>query len=603
MSSIHSFLSRLLARFAACSRAMLLGCCCALGVLALPGNAAASILLDLRLEPDGSTDPPGDRLVLTLGRSAEKEDLRLRVRAFRMLDKERSEPIKARGETHRDPWGHFRANVRATLSPMEETRLGIVVPYATLDLPVGTHRIGYEVAGFLGDRTLFVQATPLTRVVVTTQARREMTIARTFERSTTRRRELTVFLSGAAAGKEGPPERKTVPVLEKARVHSVSSRRVEVEIPGGFRREEIPADIPAVVPETPGAKIDAAYLRQHPWLPSREVLGPNDRTVLFATNRRRSESPVGDRVAEPFGKELSDGLAYGVCVVNIPLLTHRRGALPVANYWKERDPVRHFLIESLSLLKREEFADRAAAQDVFLYVHGFNQSFSEAVLRSAQIAHDVGFPGRPAVFTWPSQSSVNEYGADRTMAGRSIDALAQVLDDLSTAAARKGSRVHLLAHSLGNHLLLNAVARLSRRDPPGGKKEPRFGHVILAAPDVGALEFNNLLPFLQAASRRVTYYYCGQDMALQISQEVNRYEPVGRFAFLDPRLDTINADAANTTFLGHSYFSSSRLVLRDIELLVRYGLTPPQRMPPLVSRQDLLGRPHWSFSEITQVRR
>src|SRR5262249_687546 len=180
-------------------------------------------------------------------------------------------------------------------------------------------------------------------------------------------------------------------------------------------------------------------------------------------------------------------------------------------------------VETIQIVSNQELFREATAQDVLLYIHGFNTDFEFAVLRAAQLKCDLEFPGTAMAMSWPSAGEVGKYQQDRQRVEQSAAALADVLQGLIGAAASqplngKESKLNLLAHSLGNDLLLRAVSELkmSGRLPDGRV----FGQVVLAAPDVGALEFNNLLPYVIEHSERVTYYYCTRDIALAMSRDV-----------------------------------------------------------------------------------
>ncbi len=112
---------------------------------------------------------------------------------------------------------------------------------------------------------------------------------------------------------------------------------------------------------------------------------------------------------------------------------------------------------------------------------------------------------------------------------------------------------------------------------------------------MGALEFNNLLPFVLEHSERVTYYYCTHDAALGISRNLNLYEPVGLMAFFEKGLDTINTDEVDTSFLFHGYYASARQVLSDVQLLLAQQSPPEKRVPPLGPSSMVLGHVLWSF--------
>jgi esterase/lipase superfamily enzyme len=43
-------------------------------------------------------------------------------------------------------------------------------------------------------------------------------------------------------------------------------------------------------------------------------------------------------------------------------------------------------------------------------VHGYNNSLEDAARRAAQVAHDIGFQGIPAFYSWPSEGRREVYG-------------------------------------------------------------------------------------------------------------------------------------------------------------------------------------------------
>jgi esterase/lipase superfamily enzyme len=322
---------------------------------------------------------------------------------------------------------------------------------------------------------------------------------------------------------------------------------------------------------------------------------------VFATNRVVIENAAADP-STSFSNEESGQLSYGSCQVNIPV-QHQRGKLELPSWWQKRNPAKHFLVESFEILTESDFHSAIRPGDLLLFVHGYRTSFEHAVLRAAQLRYDMEFPGPVAAFSWPSAASLTAYDEDRKKAARSAPRLAELLAGLVAARSQdddeaSSPKIHVLAHSMGNLILLDAVCRLYEDDhfQPG---RPVLGQVILAAPDVGAIQFNNMLPYLMESAERVTYYYCNHDAALAASRKINYYEPVGMFPYFDEGLDTINADGVGTTFISHGYYASSREVLEDIRLLLLRQWPPPQRMPPLVAAAEVFGHRCWSFTPIT----
>src|SRR5439155_17314335 len=127
-------------------------------------------------------------------------------------------------------------------------------------------------------------------------------------------------------------------------------------------------------------------------------------------------------------------------------------------------------------------------------------------------------------------------------------------------ASKRARKVHVIVHSMGNRLFLKAARQLEL-DQPAGASRKLFGHVALAAPDVDAATFAALLPSVIRQSETATLYYCQADRALQASRTVHLDKPVGLGPFFAEGLDTINADRANTSFLGHGYFSSANPIM------------------------------------------
>ena len=116
-----------------------------------------------------------------------------------------------------------------------------------------------------------------------------------------------------------------------------------------------------------------------------------------------------------FGNDAVQQVTYGSCLVNIPVEHHTRGEIEVPSYWwQSRDPQKYFLVEALDTLALDTFLQTLSADDVLLFVHGYNTSFEAAILRTAQLVHDLGFPGKGVTFSWPSEGTLDGYVRDET---------------------------------------------------------------------------------------------------------------------------------------------------------------------------------------------
>lgn len=303
--------------------------------------------------------------------------------------------------------------------------------------------------------------------------------------------------------------------------------------------------------------------------------------VFFATDRNLTRSEKPD---EMFGVSRSD-LSYGTCEVSIPR-DHRMGELEGPSIWKlefREDPARHVVLVRAVTEPRDEFFSELAARvrasersSAFLFVHGYNVTFEDAARRTAQISYDLGFDGAPVFYSWPSQGSVVGYTIDES----NIEwAQANVKGFLQDFFERSDARnLYLIAHSMGNRALTRAVASLLAERPT---LRQRLTEVILTAPDIDAEVFKrDIVPALTDTGRPVTLYASSEDLALAASKKVHGYPRAGdsgQGLIVVRGIETIDATAADTSLLGHSYFAEARSVLSDIFYLVRNGHRANQR--------------------------
>ena len=162
-------------------------------------------------------------------------------------------------------------------------------------------------------------------------------------------------------------------------------------------------------------------------------------------------------------------------------------------------------------------AVRADSQKAALvFVHGYNVSFSDAALRTAQIAADVGFPG-PAIQLLLLRGELVGYVADQANARNSARYLARFLHDVATRTS--ATHIHVIAHSMGSEVVSRAAELLDR---DGFDPAVRFDQIVLAAPDIDRRVFaDDILPRLARHARGVTVYASSADRALQASKALS----------------------------------------------------------------------------------
>ncbi|MEJ0052649.1 MAG: alpha/beta fold hydrolase [Methylovirgula sp.] len=230
----------------------------------------------------------------------------------------------------------------------------------------------------------------------------------------------------------------------------------------------------------------------------------------------------------------TDGPAYSLQILSIPP-DHHPGQIERPAFGSP-DPQHHFMVASTRDLSETEFRNELATdisgrigsnRDVLLYVHGFNTGFDAARFRLAQIVTDGRFGGIPVLFTWPASNNLLDYEAARESATASRDSLANLLKDLSEIPDI--GRIHILAHSLGTWLTMEALRQRAIAGSPS--LNGKLGLVMLAAPDIDLSVFRSQLSELDASHFSVLV--SADDRALSLSRTLAGDRP--RVGALDPR--------------------------------------------------------------------
>ena len=318
--------------------------------------------------------------------------------------------------------------------------------------------------------------------------------------------------------------------------------------------------------------------------------------VAFSTNR----AAVASRPpAIEFGGRRGS-LVFGRAVVTVPY-RHRPGDIELQPWYNPFPPnrSRYFTIESERLVPVADWQAglRAAMQrggrnQVLLFIHGYNNSFDEALYRTAQIAYDVRFRGAVAMFSWPSVDRVAGYPIDSNNAEWSIADFQAALSRILSATG--SSEIYIIAHSMGNQVVTRGLIELARRDPT---LKTRVRELILAAPDIDAGIFRrDIAPFLATASGRTTLYASSRDMALTASRSLQGYVRAGdtnQGVLVVPPIETIDASGASADLLGHGYVSNSPSILNDVAMVIHRRLPPAQR--GLTARRGRDGN-YWEYA-------
>jgi esterase/lipase superfamily enzyme len=318
-------------------------------------------------------------------------------------------------------------------------------------------------------------------------------------------------------------------------------------------------------------------------------------TTYYATNRVQGQS---SEPAKLYTSQVGDQLNYGRAKITVPS-KRTPGTVTLPKLWKlerEADPRKHFILRAVEPVDadaaRKELVEKlqtSNAKSLLVFVHGYNTSFREAAMRTAQMAYDLQFPGLALFFSWPSASSVIRYWQDEEAAQLSEGILDQMLDDLSKLPA---TDIYIVAHSMGNRIVGQALQ--SRRTHLTQLRE-----VLLAAPDVNVDIFRTRMAPKLATMRgtRTTIYAASSDIALKASKIVHGFRRVGETiggVFTYPGLETIDASSAAsaTRAYGHLYIMDSPSVLKDIRTIIERNQPPGQRG---LSEMGSLPNQYWRF--------
>jgi esterase/lipase superfamily enzyme len=240
-------------------------------------------------------------------------------------------------------------------------------------------------------------------------------------------------------------------------------------------------------------------------------------------------------------------------------------------------------------------------KDVFLYVHGFNNSLDFAARTEAEVWHFLGRGGVPVLYSWPAaHGGPFGYFADRESGEFTIYHLKELLRLL--VSFPEIEHIHILAHSRGTDVTTTALRELIIESRAAGKNPRdhlRIANLVLAAPDLDMDVVRQRLMAEQfgPAIGQITIYTTQADKALSMSQTLMGGTRFGRVRSEDlaetdraiftevPNVNIINVQGVSG-FIGHGYFHSNPAASSDLILILRDGNKPGDPQRPL--RHQLL---------------
>ena len=253
-------------------------------------------------------------------------------------------------------------------------------------------------------------------------------------------------------------------------------------------------------------------------------------------------------------------------------------------------------------------------REIYVYVHGYYNSFDDAIETATSLHHYNGRRGAVIAFAWPSRKHLLDYLSDRESAQFAVSDLRQLLVFL--ADHTDAERINLIAHSMGTYLTASTLRelRLMGFDQSHEQLKTRFriGDVVLVAPDidVDVLGKTFFREGFDQVGERMTLYASPDDQALswatRLLYGVLRAGSVTADFLGDTQrlwlkandhVAMIDTTGQKTFGIGHSHHTQNPGVASDLLLLLARRLPPAERGLTYDGETGV-----WGFSEDYDLR-
>lgn len=275
--------------------------------------------------------------------------------------------------------------------------------------------------------------------------------------------------------------------------------------------------------------------------------------------------------------------------------------------------------DAAKVLHDRILTDYPGTNEVVLLITGFNHSFSSSIedARALSAALDAATVNRPVipviVYSWPTKAAdfsglgvAPRYPDDETNNTWSALHLRQFLGAFLDADPNRPLKVDIMAHSMGNRLLLDVLlilrsetlAQDGYRTPCTESTQPghyckRIGNVITIEPDVDEQTYAEQAEELADFVNGITLYGSTIDHALEFSQKLHWHCRAGELncgdAYFAPTLTVIDATNLRRCdpIFHHSYWPVSSIILSDLAELIASSNATVSGAP----------RPHLQYTE------
>ena len=269
----------------------------------------------------------------------------------------------------------------------------------------------------------------------------------------------------------------------------------------------------------------------------------------------------------------------------------------VAKGKQASEAFREELVQQLAITPRKE---------VFIYIHGYNNTFNDAAFAMAELWHFIGRIGVPIIYTWPAgYPGLFGYTYDRESSEFTVYHLRKVLKFIGKLP--EIDKVHVIAHSRGTDVATAALRELTiemRAKELDPRQELKLHNFVIAAPDIDLQVARQRISGdkIPLSARRFTVYSSPEDKAIGFARKLFQ-SPRGRVGTYGPEdiEDYVNSDMkygrSNFSVInfagvsggfidlgddyGHSYFRNAPTVSSDLVLMLRDDLDPGTPGRPL----------------------
>lgn len=289
--------------------------------------------------------------------------------------------------------------------------------------------------------------------------------------------------------------------------------------------------------------------------------GASHHQMLFATNRAPN--------ARLFGNERSAKISYGTVSVSVPP-KHKVGVVEYPG--KTADPMSEFAIVTAATTQNPATFDHVLAQMIakrpagsrraVVFVHGYNNTFSEAIYMNTQIIHDLGTSDIPVLFSWPSVGENLGYMQDRESINYSRSALEGLLDQLNASGVES---FVIIGHSIGSQLVMEALRQHAIRT--NAAHWPKLAGVLLVSPDIDVAMFEQQRKEMGTLPQPFLVVGSGKDRLLSLSGVINGSQ--ARLGTLDDSTLLTNDDTTviSASFATHLLSANHTTAFTSPELL------------------------------------